>query len=135
MNEKPTYRIRNWKEYNRNLIQRGSITIWFDEAETKWLAKKQPHKRGRPKTYSDDAILCALIIRAVYHLPLRGLQEFLLSIFNIMKVNLPVPCYTRICRRAALIGQELKKLSTGHPTDIVFDSTGVKVYGEGEWKA
>ena len=51
-----------------------------------------------------------------------------------MKVNLPVPCYTRICRRAALIGQELKKLSTGHPTDIVFDSTGVKVYGEGEWK-
>ena len=62
MNEKPTYRIRNWKEYNRNLIQRESITIWFNEAETKWLAKKQPHKRGRPKTYSDDAILCALII-------------------------------------------------------------------------
>jgi len=134
MDKKRTYRIRNWSEYNKTLIQRGSITIWFDDAATKWLAKKLPHQRGRPKIYSDDAILCALIIRAVYHLPLRALQGFLLSIFVLMKFTLPVPCYTRICRRAALIGQQLKKLSTGCPTDIVFDSTGVKVYGEGEWK-
>jgi hypothetical protein len=28
----------------------------------------------------------------------------------------------------------LKKLTKQRPTDIVFDSTGVKVYGEGEWK-
>jgi len=52
----------------------------------------------------------------------------------VMRLELPVPCYTRICRRAAQIGQELKNLTRKRPTDIVFDSTGVKVYGEGEWK-
>ncbi len=30
--------------------------------------------------------------------------------------------------------QELASLIKKDPTDIVFDSTGVKVYGEGEWK-
>jgi hypothetical protein len=128
------YRIRNWSEYNRALINRGSLTIWFEDAAPKWREKKRSGKKGRPRTYSDEAILCALILRAVYHLPLRGLRGFLLWIFQVMHLALPVPCYTRICRRAAQIGQELKKLTTKRPTDIVFDSTGVKVYGEGEWK-
>jgi len=25
------YRIRNWREYNRALINRGRLTVWFDE--------------------------------------------------------------------------------------------------------
>ena len=128
------YRIRNWPEYNKALINRGSFTIWFEESAEKWEEKTRSGKKGRPRTYFDECILCALVIRAVYHLPLRGLQGFLRWIFQIMNLSLPVPCYTRICRRAAQIGQELKTLTSKRVTDIVFDSTGVKVYGEGEWK-
>lgn len=131
---KTEYRIRNWAEYNKALINRGSLTIWFEDSASKWEERKRTGKKGRPRTYSDDAILCALVLRAVYHLPLRALQGFLQWLFQVMQLTLPVPCYTRICRRAAQIGQELKQLSTKRPTDIVFDSTGVKVYGEGEWK-
>ena len=25
------YRIRNWPKYNRALINRGRLTVWFDE--------------------------------------------------------------------------------------------------------
>ena len=25
------YRIRNWRAYNRALINRGRLTVWFDE--------------------------------------------------------------------------------------------------------
>jgi hypothetical protein len=128
------YRIRNWPEYNRALVNRGSLTIWFEDAPQKWLEKQRKGVKGRPRTYSDDAILCALVVRAVYHLPLRMLRGFLLWAFQVMQLALPVPCYTRICRRAAQVGQALKKLTIKRPTDIVFDSTGVKVYGEGEWK-
>jgi len=131
---KTKYRIRNWAEYNRALINRGSLTIWFEDSPEKWLATKQIGKLGRPRTYSDEAILCALMIRAVFHLPLRALRGFLLWTFSAMQLDLSVPCYTRICRRAANLGQELKNLTKSCPTDIVFDSTGVKVYGEGEWK-
>ena len=128
------YRIRNWPDYNRALVNRGSLTIWFEDSPKKWLAKSRSGHQGRPQLYSDEAILCALVIRAVFHLPLRALRGFLLWSFQAMRLDLPVPCYTRICRRATNLGQELKQLTKKRPTDIVFDSTGVKVYGEGEWK-
>lgn len=132
---KAKYRIRNWNDYNKSLIQRGSITVWFPEdAIKKWTAQKESGKRGRPKLYSNDAILTALIIRSVFHLPLRALQGFLTSLVMILSAGLPIPSYTQICRRAKLLGQELKKLSGKNVTDIVIDSTGLKVYGEGEWK-
>jgi IS5 family transposase len=134
MNTAHTYRIRNWSEYNKALIKRGSVTVWFEDAVPVWKETHRSGKKGRPQTYSDEAILCALVIRSVYHLPLRALQGFLIWMFSMMTLSLPVPCYTRICRRAASLGRELKKLSTKRPTDIIFDSTGVKVYGEGEWK-
>jgi hypothetical protein len=131
---KKKYSIRNWSEYNRGLVNRGSITIWFSEdAIERWLAKNCS-KRGRPKIYSDEAILCALVIKAVYRLPFRALRGFILSIVQLLGLTLPVPCYTRICRRAAELGQQIERLGIKRPTDIVFDSSGLKVYGEGEWK-
>jgi hypothetical protein len=80
MPSKSKHRIRNWKEYNRSLVQRGSITVWLSEdAVDKWHAAPTG-KRGRPATYSDDAILTALLIRFVFHLPLRALEGFLSSL-------------------------------------------------------
>lgn len=132
---KTKYRIRNWKQYNKSLVQRGSITIWFSEDSIgKWSAEKEQGKKGRPFTYSDDAILTALIIRSVFHLPLRALEGFLQSIVFLMRITLVIPCYTQISRRAKSLGKELAKLSNKSVKDLVVDSTGLKVYGEGEWK-
>ncbi|KAF3363357.1 hypothetical protein PHSC3_000043 [Chlamydiales bacterium STE3] len=67
MQTKLTYRIRNWSEYNRALIQRGSITIWMDEKAIKnWFSSYHTCRAGRPATYSDEAILVLLILREVY---------------------------------------------------------------------
>ncbi len=128
------YRIRNWSQYNKALVNRGSLTIWFSNSSIeKWLASN--HKgRGRPKIYSDEAILCALIIKAVYRLPFRALRGFLLSLIQLLSLSLPIPCYSRICRRAVELGQKIERLGITRPSDIVFDSSGLKVYGEGEWK-
>jgi hypothetical protein len=133
---KTKYRIRNWPEYNKALIQRGSITLWFsEESIKKWHeSSKEKGKKGRPRIYSDEAILCALLVRAVYHLPLRTLQGFLFSLIFSLGLKLLVPSYSQISRRAKDLHKELQKLSSRHPCDIVFDSTGLKVYGEGEWK-
>ena len=122
---KKKYRIRNWKKYNTALVQRGSVTIWFSEDSIGKRLANEPHfRRGRPHVYSNDAILCALLIRAVYHLPLRALEGFIASLVRLRKLPLPVPCYTQICRRAKALGEEIKKFSNKRPTDIVFDSTG-----------
>ncbi|MDC4663997.1 IS5/IS1182 family transposase, partial [Acinetobacter baumannii] len=52
--KKPThkiYRTTNWSVYNRALINRGNIAIWFDP-KTQWYAQSQG-KHGRNQTYSD----------------------------------------------------------------------------------
>ena len=131
---KTRYHIRNWKDYNKSLIQRGSITVWFSEdAINKWYATSTG-KRGRPSIYSDDAILTALLIRVIFHLPLRALEGFLSLLVLALGIFLQTPSYSQICRRAQLLGKHLRCLSKRKITDLVIDSTGLKVYGEGEWK-
>lgn len=77
---KQTYRIRNWAEYNAALIQRGSFTLWLDEAMIeRWHNAEKSSRRGASSTYSDLAIQCALTLKAVYRLPLRATQGFLSS--------------------------------------------------------
>ena len=130
-----TYRIQNWAQYNRALIQRGSLTVWIDEQGVKkWRASARKSHPGRPQVYSDDSILMMLILREVFHLPLRALQGFVISVFQFMRLSLPVPSYPQISRRAQGLHRKFGRLNHRRPSDIVFDSTGLKVYGEGEWK-
>lgn len=130
-----TYRIRNWHEYNGALKKRGNLTIWFSEdAMEQWHNQAHTGQKGRPRIYSDEAIVCALVLREVFHLPLRALEGFLASLIVMLKICLPIPSYTQISRRSKDLGKALKRLSNRRPTDLVFDSTGLKVYGEGEWK-
>lgn len=135
MNKKRTYQIKNWSDYNKSLIQRGNITLWCsDDAIGSWVLPNGG-KRGRPIMYSDEAILCALMVKVIYHLPLRALEGFLVSLLGLLGALLPVPSYTQICRRAASLGQIVRRLSSKkNITDIVIDSSGLKVHGEGEWK-
>ena len=62
------YRIRNWRAYNRALINRGRLTVWFDEqAVIAWHNTAPTAGPGAPRTYSDLAIECALVFKSVYH--------------------------------------------------------------------
>jgi hypothetical protein len=136
MQKDTTYRIRNWSEYNKALIQRGSINFWVDEEGLeKWRSSHHTGQAGRPEVYSDEAILVLLSLREVFKLNLRSLQGFAQSVFNCMGVDLPVPSYTQISRRAQSLYKVLKRyLKGGKKCHVIFDSTGLKVYGEGEWK-
>lgn len=125
---------RNWIKYNKNLINRGSITFWISkDSIKKWKAKRDKNHIGRPFQYSSEAILLAHTIRFVYNLPLRSLEGFLNSLFSLLHLSVFSPCYTQICRRARNLSLP-SKLIKKKITDIVFDASGLKVYGEGEWK-
>lgn len=134
--KKDKYRIRNWRQYNQSLVNRGSITFWFDEAATaRWYSVERSNKPGRPKTYSDDAIRCGLLIKAVFRTALRTLQGFIGSIIKILGLGLVCPHYGVFSRRAKGLRIPLRRLlKPGEKLNVVFDSTGLKVFGEGEWK-
>jgi hypothetical protein len=132
--EKRQYRIRNWRDYNKALVRRGSLTLWVEQgAVNKWRDTAAPARRGRRRLYSDLAITCALTLREVYHLPLRSTQGFVASVLRLLGADLPAPHYSTLSRRAATLEVKLPRLSRG-PLHLAVDSTGVKLYGEGEWK-
>ena len=132
--EKRQYRIRNWTDYNKALIERGSLTLWIDTRATDtWLDQDSPARRGRRRTYTDAAILCSLLIREVYHLPLRSTQGLVSSLLRLMRVELPAAHYSTLSRRARSLSLSLAT-SSSKIKHLVIDSTGLKVYGEGEWK-
>jgi IS5 family transposase len=130
---KPTYRIRNWNQYNDALVRRGSLTLWVDQAALDAWRYQGPTQQGAQFLFSDVAIECLLTLRAVYHLTLRATEGFARSLFELMAVDLPVPDYSTLCRRAKTVRITLPKKAEG-PLHLILDSTGLKVYGEGEWK-
>jgi hypothetical protein len=134
--KKDKYRIRNWRQYNQSLVNRGSVTFWFDEAAiARWYSVERSDKPGRPETYSDDAIRCGLLIKAVFRTALRALQGFIGSIIKILGLDLVCPHYSVFSRRAKGLQIPLRRLlKPGEKLNVVFDSTGLKVFGEGEWK-
>ncbi|MBM3456409.1 MAG: IS5 family transposase [Bacteroidetes bacterium] len=127
-------KIKNWSEYNKSLINRGSLTFWISEDVVRsWRSSKKTSKAGRPEKYSDSAIQAICMVRFFFHLTLRSTEGFIRSLFNMMQITLPVPSYSRISRRMKWLNLDYKKLSSHKPTHIAIDSTGVKIYGDGEW--
>ena len=132
--KKRQYRVRNWPDYNAALVRRGSLTLWVEQGAAKeWRDTAASARRGRRRLYSDLAITCALTLREVYHLPLRSTQGLVSSVLRLLGSELPVPHYSTLSRRAATLDVKLERLSQG-PLHLAVDSTGVKLYGEGEWK-
>ena len=109
--KKREYRIRNWSDYDTALVNRGRLTLWLDPAVLQdWYAQGRTGGRGKPRLYSDQAIACALRLGSVYRLPLRATEGLLAS--QVALAGAPVPA----------------------PVHLVVDGTGLKVFGDGEWK-
>ena len=135
--KKTVYRVKNWSTYNRALIARGSLTLWVDESVVSSWYYEGPSQRGAQYTYSDQAIEMALTLRRLLNLGLRQTQGFVKSLWTLMGLDevLAVPNYSTLSRRQADLTIALPVRPTDGPMDLVVDSTGLKVYGEGEWTA
>ena len=130
---KGLYRVKNWSEYDKALVQRGSITFWMsDDFEKIWMYAGEK-QRGSQFDDSEQAILIMLTVKEVFHLSHRGVEGFVRSLFRMMNLNLPVPDHSTLSKRGKDLKVKLPK-KTNQSLNIVMDSTGLKIYGEGEWK-
>ncbi|EGQ9378724.1 IS5 family transposase, partial [Vibrio parahaemolyticus] len=115
-------------------INRGSLTFWIDEeAIRQWKQSKQD-KRGRPRQFSDLAITTALMVKRVFSMLLRALQGFIDSVFSLANVPIVCPHSSCISRRAKQVEVSFTPKTRGAIQHLAVDATGLKVYGEGEWK-
>ena len=133
---KTKYRVTNSAAYNQALVDRGNLTLWISPcAIAKWNPKPRRRRRGAQPKYSGLAIETALTLGLVYHLPLRQTEGFLISLFELMGLELDVPDHTTLSRRSRTLKLKLKATIPSGPIDLIIDSTGLSVFGEGQWAA
>jgi hypothetical protein len=130
---KARYRVTNWPEYDAALVRRGSLTVWFtEEAVAAWHAPATGERGGQP-IYSATAIETGLALRLVFHQPLRQTEGLLRSIADVLDINIAIPDHTTLSRRGGGLAILPETIGRKEPLHLLVDSTGLKIYGEGEW--
>ena len=136
---KMKFKATNWAEYEAGLRRRGSLTLWITpEALLSWQASKRTTRGGQP-CYSDLAIETALTLGVVFGLHLRQTEGLLASVLNLMGLDLAVPDHTTLSRRArtwrSMNRPNGRSIAKAGPVHVLIDSTGLEVYGAGQWQA
>lgn len=139
-NEKATKKIKNWAEYNKSLVKRGNLSIFISDSLIKngcITTPKKTNEPGRPQKYSNELIEFMLTIRELFHLPLRQTAGFVSFLFSSMGIISGIPDYTTISKRMPNV--KIRYYGKAHRNNnegivMLIDSSGFKVFGEGEWK-
>jgi hypothetical protein len=132
---KKAYKITNWSQYNDALVRRGDVTLWFDQQVLDaWQHENDQPKVGRPFIYSDLAIESLLMLRELFRLPYRQTEGLGRTLIRLLQADVAVPDFTSLAKRAGRAKVAIRYHKPEGPIDVVVDSTGLKVYGEGEWK-
>ena len=128
------HKVTNSAAYDAVLCQRGSLTVRFtDEAVESWRAAPRTAPGGQP-CYSPLAILTALTLRAVFRLALRQTEGLIGSIIGLLGLQLRVPDYSALSRRAETLEvPRPQPRRNGEPLHLLVDSTGLHLCGAGEW--
>ena len=79
------------------------------------------------------SIETGLALRLVFHQPLRQAEGLLRSLAAVLGVDIRVPDHTTLSRRGGGLTILLKRIDRDEPLHLLVDTTGLKIYGEGEW--
>lgn len=90
---------------------------------------------GWSAKYSDLAITLCLTLRVVYRLALRQTQGLMRSVAALMGFDIALPDFSTLSPRSKglALPSTKSRATTSGPVHLVVDSTGLKVFGEGEW--
>jgi hypothetical protein len=74
------------------------------------------------------------MLRLAFGRPWRQTEGLLGSIVDLLGLDLPVPDHTTFSRRSVDLGVATALKNASGPVHVVIDSTGLKVFGTGEWQ-
>jgi Transposase DDE domain len=127
---KMAFKVENWPEYEAGLRRRGSLTLWIEDAA---LDHWQTFGPGGQARYKDAAIQTTLMVRTAFRLALRRTEGLMASVIMLMDLTISAPDHSTISRRAVTL-PVIQPDSVPHgPLHLLIDSTGLQVYGAGQW--
>jgi hypothetical protein len=127
---KMSFKVRNWPAYEAGLRRRGSLTLWIEDAALECWQTLGPGGQAR---YSEAAIQTSLMLRAAFKLALRQAEGLMTSVLTLMGLTISVPDHTTVSRRAVTLPMNPSASAPPGPLHVLIDSTGLQVYGAGQW--
>jgi hypothetical protein len=127
---KMAFKVRNWPEYEAGLRRRGSLTLWIEDAA---LDHWQTFGPGGQARYKDAAIQTTLMVRAAFRLGLRQTEGLMASVIALMDLTISAPDHSTISRWAVTLRVIQPDSVPRGPLHLLIDSTGLQVYGAGQW--
>ena len=117
----------------RSSASRQSDVMVTPEVLDSWQAVGRTTP-GEQSSYSELAVETGMMLRLAFHLALLQTEGLMASIFVLLNVPLSTPNHSTLSRRARTMGSITKGcvLPDG-PIHLLIDSTGLKVFGAGEW--
>ncbi len=127
---KMSFKVQNWPAYEAGLRRRGSLTVWIEDSALEHWQSCGPGGQAR---YTDAAIQTSLLLRTAFKLPLRQTEGLMASVLTLMDLTISAPDRTTVSRRAVTL-PVIQPTSVPHgPLQVLIDSTGLQVYGAGQW--
>ena len=128
-------KIINWSNYNKALVNRGRFMLFLDQSvRTSWYEVIDNPMPGAQLVYSDIAIEAVLTLAYAFNKPLRAATGFVQQVFELCSIDLDVPDYTTLSRRAKQLKIRIRhSCKPNEPMVVSIDSTGLKIHGQGEW--
>ena len=127
---KMTFKVQNWPAYEAGLRRRGSLTLWIEDAALDCWQTSGPSGQAR---FKDAAIQTSLMLRTAFKLALRQTEGLMTSVLTLMGVTLSAPDHTTVSRRAVAFPVVQPASVPPGPLHVLIDSTGLQVYGAGQW--
>jgi hypothetical protein len=120
------FKVQNWPAYEAGLRRRGSLTLWIEDAALECWQTTGPNGQAR---YTAAAIQTSLLLRTAFKLALRQTE----GLMTLMGLPLSAPDHSTVSRRAVIL-PVIQSASVPHgPLHVLIDSTGLQVYGAGQW--
>ena len=89
---------------------------------------------GRPPVFSYAAIQFCLMMKVLFGLPLRQTTGMVASILEMAGLDWPVLDFSTLSRRQKTLAVQISSRRAQGPLNLLVDSTGVKMRGDGEWQ-
>jgi hypothetical protein len=127
---KMSFKVQNWPAYEAGLRRRGSLTLWIEDSALECWQTTGPSGQAR---YMDAAIETSLMLRTVFKLALRQTEGLMTSVLTLMGLTISAPDHSTVSRRAETLPVIQPATVPPGPLHILIDSTGLQVYGAGQW--
>jgi hypothetical protein len=125
-----SFKVQNWPAYEAGLRRRGSLTLWIEDAAVDCWQTSGPSGQAR---FKDAAIQTSLMLRTAFKLALRQTEGLMTSVLTLMGLTLSAPDHTTVSRRAVALPVIQPASVPPGPLHVLIDSTGLQVYGAGQW--